>query len=204
MNKKIVGIVGSYRKGGIIDTAVSAILKAAEDHGVKTEKIYLIDKHIEFCTNCRKCTQENKGIRRGKCVHNDDMEQILTKIDDADALVLGSPVNFFSVTAITKRFIERLLVFSYWPWDMKIPKYRVKKLHKKAVIITSSGCPAWLGRIFFPGVLSLLKTAAKCMGAKVITSLYFGPVCLKQDQQLARKDLLAAYKAGEKLAVWHT
>jgi len=199
MSKKIVGIVGSYRKGGIIDTAVSAILKAAEDRGAKTEKIYLIDKHIEFCTNCRKCTQKNAGIPRGKCVHNDDMEHILTKIDDADAFVLGSPVNFFSVTAITKKFIERLLVFSYWPWDMKIPKYRVKKISKKAIIVTSSACPAWLGRIFFSGTRRLVKTAARCMGAKVIKSLYFGTVCLKQDQQLAKKDLLAAYNAGKKL-----
>jgi NAD(P)H-dependent FMN reductase len=200
MGKKIVGIIGSYRKGRIIDTAVSTILKGAEDHGAKTEKIYLLDKHIEFCTNCRKCTQENADITRGKCIQKDDMEQILTEIDDADGIVLGSPINFFNVTAVTKRFIERLLVFSYWPWGRRIPKYRINKLHKKAVIVTSSGCPAWLGRIFFRGALYVLKAATRCMGAKVVKSFYFGDVCLKQDQQLAKKDLSAAYKAGERLA----
>ena len=50
MPKTIVAIVGSYRKGGVIDTAVDEILRAANDSGVQTSKIYLIDKHIEFCT----------------------------------------------------------------------------------------------------------------------------------------------------------
>jgi NAD(P)H-dependent FMN reductase len=200
MDKKVVGIIGSYRKDRITDTAVSTILKGAEDNRAKTEKIYLIDKHIEFCTNCRRCTQENAGVTRGKCAQKDDMEQVLAKIDDADGVVLGSPINFFNVTAVTKRFIERLLVFCYWPWGRRIPKYRIKKLHKKAVIVTSSGCPAWLGKIFFWGALYVLKAAARCMGAKVVKSFYFGDVCLKQDQQLSEKDISAAYKAGEKLA----
>lgn len=58
MGKKIVGIVGSYRKDGIIDSAVSAILKGAQRRGAETKKIYLVDKDIAFCRNCRKCTQE--------------------------------------------------------------------------------------------------------------------------------------------------
>lgn len=54
---KVLAIVGSYRKGGIIDTATDEILASAREEGAEAEKIYLIDKHIEFCTNCRSCTQ---------------------------------------------------------------------------------------------------------------------------------------------------
>ena len=93
MAVKVIGIVGSYRKGKTIDSAVSAILEGAKGKGAETKKIYLLDKHIEFCTNCRSCTQEKAEGRRGKCVHNDDMDNILTEIDDADAVVLGSPVR---------------------------------------------------------------------------------------------------------------
>jgi hypothetical protein len=53
----VLGIVGSYRKGGHIDTAVSAILASAATAGANTQKVYLQDQHIEFCTNCRHCLQ---------------------------------------------------------------------------------------------------------------------------------------------------
>jgi multimeric flavodoxin WrbA len=70
---KLVAIVGSYRKGGIIDTAIDEVLTAAKEEGAETVKIYLIDKHIEFCTNCRTCTQQ-EGLERGKCIIQDDMD----------------------------------------------------------------------------------------------------------------------------------
>jgi len=55
---KITAIVGTYRKGGIIDAAVDEILSSAREEEAITGKIYLIDKHLEFCKNCRTCTQK--------------------------------------------------------------------------------------------------------------------------------------------------
>ena len=43
MGKRILGIVGSYRRNGTIDSLVTTVLSAAEEHGAETEKIYLID-----------------------------------------------------------------------------------------------------------------------------------------------------------------
>jgi NAD(P)H-dependent FMN reductase len=200
MGKKVVGIVGSYRKGHIIDSAVSAVLKGAEDGGAETKKIYLVDKHVEFCTNCRSCTQEKKlEAGRGKCVQHDDMEEILKEIETADGAVLGSPINFSTVTAIMKRFIERLVVFAYWPWGKKAPKLGVKKIDKKAVIVTSSACPAFIGRILMPNALSVLKAAAACLGAKVVKRLYFGMAAEQKDQELGKRALQKAREAGKKL-----
>jgi len=199
MAVKVVGIVGSYRKGRIIDGAVTAVLEGAKSKGAQTQKINLLDKHIEFCTNCRSCMQV-KGEKRGKCVHNDDMDSILTDIDNAEAIVLGSPVNFSNVTAIMKRFIERLIPYAYWPWGQALaPVLRDKQRNKKAVIVTSSACPAIIGRFLMPAALGTLKRAAKCMGAKVTKSLYFGPVAGKEVSQLSEKALLKARKTGEKL-----
>ena len=48
----VTAIVGSYRKGGIIDTAVDELLASAREEGAETAKIYLTDRQIEFCTNC--------------------------------------------------------------------------------------------------------------------------------------------------------
>lgn len=200
MTVKVVGIVGSYRKEMTIDSAVSAVLQGAEAGGAETKKINLLDKHIEFCTNCRSCTQEKVEGRRGKCVHNDDMDNILSEIDGADAVVLGSPVNFSTVTALMKRFIERLIPYGYWPWGEALaPVNRIVKPDKKAIIVTSSACPAFLGRILMPGALGTLKKAAKVMGAKVAKSLYFGPVAGREDTQLSERALRKARKAGEAL-----
>ena len=199
MAKKIVGIIGSYRKGHIIDSAVSAVLKGAQEAGAQTKKIYLLDKRIEFCDNCRACTQE-KDVARGKCVHDDDMEEILKEIDRAHGIVLGSPVNFSTVTALMKRFIERLIVFGYWPWTNAAPKMRSKTPDKKAVLVASSAAPAFMGRIMMPNALSVMKAAAKCMGAKVIARLYFGLVAGEKDRKLDPKALAKAFEAGWQLA----
>ena len=198
MSKKIIAIVGTYRKGHTTDSAVDLLLNSAQSLGAETEKIFLLDRHIEFCTNCRSCTQKQIDGLRGKCVHNDDMEAILDKVDLADAIVLASPVNWFNVTALMKRFIERLTCYGYWPWGIGIPKNRIKKLTKKAVLITSSSAPALFGRVFYPGTLFVLKAAANCVGAKVVRKIYIGGVAVEKDQPLPekyRKQICAAGKA---------
>ena len=199
VNRKITAIVGTYRKGQTIDTAVDELLNAAKSNGAETEKIYLLDKHIEFCTNCRTCCQKQIDDPRDKCVQNDDMEQILNKVDSADTIVLASPINWFNVTALMKRFIERLICYGYWPWGNNIPKNRVKTLTKKAVLITSSGCPEWLGRIIFRNTFFTLKSAAKCVGAKVIKKIYMGGVAIEKDQPLTEKYKKQAIAAGRML-----
>lgn len=123
---KVTAIVGSYRKGGTVDTVIDEVLSAAHAAGAETSKVYLIDKHIEFCTNCRACTQE-KGTGRGACPLEDDMKGILDALEKSDCLVLGSSINFYTVTAVMKKFAERLLCRSYWPWGMLRPKMRNKK-----------------------------------------------------------------------------
>jgi len=201
MNGKIVGIVGSYRKDGITDTAVSEALKGAESSGAETVKIYLSDKKIEFCNNCRACTQQ-PGDKRGKCIYDDDMEEILQHIDQADGYVLGSPVNCGTVTAITKRFMERLMVYAYWPWGkIAAPKFRNDKLSKRAIIITSFTPPGWLGRIILPGAARQLKLTAKTLGAKKFKFLYFGMVSKVADSKLEHKNVQKASEAGKTLGL---
>jgi multimeric flavodoxin WrbA len=198
--KKVVAILGTYRKGRVIDTAASEALRGAKAGGATTEKIYLIDKHIEFCTNWRTCTQQADVGRRGKCVIDDDMEEILQAIDGADGLVLASPTNFFSATAVTRRFMERLLGHAYWPWGAKAgPKMRIKKPDKKAVTITATACPAFIAKIAIPGGKKALKLVAHTLGAKVQTSLFYGLAAPTPDATLGEKDREKAYRAGRHL-----
>ena len=120
---------GSYRKGGTVDTAVQAILEGAREKGAETRTIYLTEQHLEFCHNCRRCTQA-PGLQRGQCVQEDDLQAILDEVEAADAVVLGSPVNYWNVTAIFRRFMERLLGCAYWPWGMAAPQPRTKRCRR--------------------------------------------------------------------------
>lgn len=194
---KVVAVVGTYRKGRVIDTAVDEALRGAREAGADIEKIMLLDRHIEFCTNCRACTQD-PGEQRGKCVINDDMDSILSTLENADAYILASPINFFTVTALMKRFIERLICFGYWPWGT-YPKERVKKKRKKALLITSSACPAFIGRIAFRHTFSILKAGGKCLGAGKFRKLYFGTVAAQPEETLNDRNKKRAFTAGRKL-----
>jgi len=199
MTKKILGIVGSYRKNGIIDRLVAETLSSAEALGAVTKTIYLTDAHIEFCTNCRHCTQA-PGVEPGACIHSDDVRAILEEWKGCDGLVLGAPVNFFNVTAITRRFMERLICFAYWPWGQPGPKMRTKNKDKKAVLITTTAMPSFLGRTL-TGALRALRLTAETMGAKPVQSIFAGLVAQTEQSAPSEKVILKAREAGRKLVM---
>jgi multimeric flavodoxin WrbA len=194
MPAKVVAIVGSYRKQGTIDQAIDTILAAAREKGAATEKIYLADHQIEFCTNCRACTQA-PGASRGKCVHQDEFEAVMASIDAADVVVLGSPVNFGNVTAIFRRFMERLASTVYWPWGQKIPSPRNKSHNKHAVLVTSSAAPALFARLF-SGSLNALKTTANALGARPVATLCIGFAAMHPQQPLSKSARRRARSIG--------
>ena len=200
-NKKVTAIVGTYRKNHMIDTAVDEILDAARSEGVETKKIYLIDRQIEFCKNCRTCTQQ-EGREPGKCCIDDDMASILAEIEESDALVLGSPVNFGTVTAVMKKFIERLVCFAYWPWGMNAPKVRDKEMTKRAVVVASSAAPSLLARLM-TGTTRLLKKAAGLMGARTVGVLFIGLSSQEEKQQLPKRIRAKAKYLGKKLVAYN-
>ena len=197
-SNKIVAVVGSYRKGGIIDSAVDQILAAAAEQGARVSKIYLLDKHIEFCSNCRSCTQD-QGDRRGYCAIRDDMAEVLDELESADGIVLGSPINFFSVTALTKRFVERLVCYAWWPWGGKVPKMRSSERPRRAVLLLSCAMPAFMARLV-GGAPRVLKSAATTLGARTIGLLIIGQVAQQEHEDLPDRARNKARQLGVKLA----
>lgn len=198
MSTKVVAIVGSYRKGGVIDTAVEAVLEGAREKGAETHTIYLTDQHIEFCTHCRQCAHE-PGTVRAKCQQQDDLEAILTEIEAADAVVLGSPVSYYNATAIFRRFLERLLGYIYWPWGQNAPTPRSKRQPRKAVLVASAAMPGFLIPLF-TGTSKALRVAALSLGAKPVARLWIGLVSGEPHPHLSARTLSRARRIGWKLA----
>ena len=198
VSQKVLAIVGSYRKGGTIDSAVQAILAGAREKGAQTHSIYLADQHLEFCTNCRRCTQV-PGLQRGICVQQDDLQSILTEIDAADALILGAPVNYWNVSALFRRFMERLLGYCYWPWGQGAPRMRNKHLARKAVLVSSSSMPGFCIPLL-TGAARALRVTAKMLGIKPVASLWIGLRGKEPNQPLSPRILARARRIGLTLA----
>jgi len=196
---RIVAITGSYRNGGITDSAVAAVLAGARERGAETSTIRLMDRHIEFCSNCRACTQE-PGPRRGACPQQDDLAAILAEVEAADAIVLGAPVNFYNVTAVFRRFLERLVGYAHWPWGANLgPAFRGGHPPKKAVLVSSTAAPGFLLPLA-TGAPRALKIAAKVMGARSIGNLWIGLAAVDPHQGLSARTLARAQALGRKLA----
>jgi multimeric flavodoxin WrbA len=103
MQKKILILSGSPRKGGNSDILCEAFGKGAEEAGHNTEKIYLHEQKIGFCKACNACQ------KTGNCIQKDDMSAILQKMVNADVIVLATPVYFYTMSAQLKTLIDRTL-----------------------------------------------------------------------------------------------
>ena len=172
---KILAINGSYRAGGVTDQVVGTMAEALKEAGAEVETVILRDHPIEFCLNCRQCTQQ-PGDAPGKCVQKDGMQGLIDKIENSDGYILASPTNFGSVTALFKQFMERLVVYAYWPWKMNSPQYRKAKApKKKAVLVSSCAAPGLLGRWAYR-TRKELKTTAETIGAKPVGTIFTGLV----------------------------
>ncbi len=120
----IIGINGSPRKQWNTATVVAKALEGAATQGAATELVHLYDLDFKGCTSCFACKTRG-GKSYGSCAMKDGLTPILTKIATADALVIGSPIYFGSVTGETRSFLERLL-FPYLtytvPYGTLFPK----------------------------------------------------------------------------------
>lgn len=103
MNKKVLVISASPRKGGNSDTLCDEFMKGAIDSGNTVEKIFLRDKKINYCTGCGFCNTNDYTA----CSQKDDMAFILDKMVIADVIVMATPVYFYTMDGQLKTFIDR-------------------------------------------------------------------------------------------------
>jgi multimeric flavodoxin WrbA len=108
---RILAINGSPRKKWNTATLLEKALEGAASLGAETELIHLYDLDFKGCTSCFACKLKG-GKSYGRCAMADGLTPVLDKIANADALLLGSPIYFGTVTGEMRSFMERLL-FQY-------------------------------------------------------------------------------------------
>lgn len=104
MNKKVLVLSSSPRKGGNSDLLCDQFVLGANETGNKTEKIFLKDKKINYCTGCGFCTAHGQN----GCTQKDDMTEILEKMIEADVIVMATPVYFYTMNGQMKTLIDRV------------------------------------------------------------------------------------------------
>lgn len=101
---KVLGIVGSTRKGGNTEVLVREVLNAAKKEGAETEVVFLSAFQLSPCNACHVCDRTSPPI----CTIKDDVEKITEQMVKTDGVVIGSPVYYGGVTSEMKIFIDRV------------------------------------------------------------------------------------------------
>lgn len=156
---KILAINGSPRgEKGNTEVILKPFLKGCEEAGAETEIVYLKDKNIKHCSGCFTCWTKIPG----KCIHKDDMEELLQKILESDIIVYATPLYYFTVTGIMKDFMDRMLPLNNREIVKKGENYthpkRFGKASAKSVLISNCGFP---GQYNFSGLVETFKVMTK-------------------------------------------
>lgn len=112
--KKVIAINGSPRKRGNTATILEKALEGAGE-AAETKLVHLYDLQYSGCRSCFACKRKD-GKSYGKCAVHDDLQPLLQQIEEADALILGSPIYLGMATGQMRAFMERLL-FPYLVYD---------------------------------------------------------------------------------------
>ena len=98
-----VAVLGSPRKKGNSATLAENVISGAKSLGARIDKYFLHGMDIKPCDACGICHEDVNA----ECVINDDMQKLYPKLRRADAIVIASPIYWFTISAQTKIFIDR-------------------------------------------------------------------------------------------------
>ncbi|MBD3256495.1 MAG: hypothetical protein GF383_15475 [Candidatus Lokiarchaeota archaeon] len=211
---KVLAIIGSPRKNGNVSLLAENVLKGAHENGHDIELINLYDYNIEFCKGCWSCA------KNGRCVINDDFEQIFRKVREADVIVLGSPVYWANVSAIMKNFLDRHTGYAmYIPPSADnfytLSKWKKLKLliqlskkfgpketlfeRKEYILITASTVPFkhLMGEVK-PAINAMKKYVKKLKG-NVMNTLIFTDTLFQFKKKKRKKLMDKAYNIGKSI-----
>lgn len=109
---KALLINGSPHANGCTFTALSIVAEELQKNGIETEIIHIGNKDIRGCIACGKCAE------LGRCVFNDMVNEVAPKFEQADGLVVGSPVYYAGPNGTLTNLLDRL--FFSTPFDKRM------------------------------------------------------------------------------------
>jgi multimeric flavodoxin WrbA len=108
--RKILILKGSPRERGNSSALANRAAEGAQAAGAQVESVYLHGLDIRPCDACDLC------LEQGECVIEDDMRPLYSKLAGADAILLASPVYWFTFSAQLKLCMDRWYAFQAHKW----------------------------------------------------------------------------------------
>lgn len=99
---KFLFINGSPNENGCTQAAMDEVIHVLNENGIETEKLWLGKKAMPDCMACMKCQEI------GKCVFQDQVNEIGARIDEFDGIIVGSPVYYGGPNGRLTSFLDRL------------------------------------------------------------------------------------------------
>ena len=112
--KKVIVISTSLRRGSNSDMLADQFVEGAKSAGNEVEKISLVGKNIQFCKGCLGCQ------KLGRCVINDDVNDIMAKVLKADVVCWATPIYYYEMSGQMKTLLDRMNPL--YPSDYKFRK----------------------------------------------------------------------------------
>lgn len=186
---KVLGISGSPRRGGNTEFLLNKALEGASSAGAEVEKIVLNDLNFSPCQECGGCDDS------GECTVEDDMQMVYQKLEEADGVILASPIFFGSLSAQTKMMIDRFQCWWVAKYVLKQPRSE-KKESRRGVFICVGGMKR---EDFFQGAVKLVKIWFANLNVVYENDLFYPGIDEKGAILNHPTALKEAFAAGERL-----
>ena len=111
---KVLLLNGSPHRNGCTATALEEMMRVFEAEGIESELIQVGASAVRGCISCNKCSEA------GKCVFDDLVNEVAPKFEEADGLVVGSPVYYASPNGNILSFMDRLFYSTPFSKQMKV------------------------------------------------------------------------------------
>lgn len=111
---KVLMLNGSPREHGNIALAFQEMEQVFAENNVSFENIQLGRMDIRGCIACETCR------KNGKCVFNDIVNELAVKFEEADGLVIGSPVYYGSANGTLMSALQRLFYSTHFDKSLKV------------------------------------------------------------------------------------
>lgn len=185
MNKNFLILKGSPRQRGNSAILADRAADGGRAAGAQVESIYLHGLEIRACDACDECRDTNM------CVIRDDMNILYPKLVAADAIILASPIYWFTYSAQMKLCIDRWYGFQGNDWQ--------ELAHKKFGIILSYGD----SDLYTSGAINAIhtfETMCRYLKSEII-GIVHGSLSDVGDVENHPKLLQQAYELGQLLTI---
>lgn len=191
---KTLGISTSPRINGNSDLLLHEALSGAESTGAHIEYIRLSDLNIGSCIECNAC------YKTGTCQIQDDYQQLLKKMLDADRLIFATPIFFMTVCAQAKMLIDRGQCLWANKYILKKQLIRPQR-DRRAMVIAVGGSKS---KKQFESIRLTMKYYFDVLDINYAANLFINKVDRLSDIQKHASALKEAFHLGKELITAET